>query len=126
MKNHNRTGLRAMFLLLLVTAASCTSSDTFIDVARYDRKRILKAADQYLLEKPVTVTAQQCERSMGGLHDFYSEGDYWWPDQENPDGPYIRKDGQTNPGNFTAHRKAMRNLSIWGPCTGCCLQDYRK
>jgi len=115
MKNHNRTGLRAMFLLLLVTAASCTSSDTFIDVARYDRERILKAADQYLLEKPVTVTAQQCERSTGGLHDFYSEGDYWWPDPENPDGPYIRKDGQTNLGNFTAHRKAMRNLSIWVP-----------
>ena len=108
-------GFRAMFLLLLVTAASCTSSDTFIDVARYDRERILKAADQYLLEEPVTVTAQQCERSMGGLHDFYSEGDYWWPDPENPDGPYIRKDGQTNPGNFTAHRKAMRNLSIWVP-----------
>jgi hypothetical protein len=104
-----------MFLLLLVTAASCTSSDTFIDVARYDRERILKAADQYLLEEPVTVTAQQCERSTGGLHDFYSEGDYWWPDPENPDGPYIRKDGQTNPGNFTAHRKAMRNLSIWVP-----------
>ncbi len=115
MKNHNRIGFRALFLLLLVTAASCKSSDTFIDVARYDRKRILKAADQYLLEKPVTVTAQQCERSMGGLHDFYSEGDYWWPDPENPDGPYIRKDGQTNPGNFTAHRKAMRNLSIWVP-----------
>ncbi len=104
-----------MFLLLLVPAASCTSGDTFIDVARYDRERILKAADQYLLEEPVTVTAQQCERSSGGRHDFYSEGDYWWPDPENPDGPYIRKDGQTNPGNFTAHRKAMRNMSIWVP-----------
>ena len=81
-------------------------------MARYDRERILKAANLYLLETPVTVTAQQCERSMGGLHDFYSEGDYWWPDPENPDGPYIRKDGQTNPDNFTAHRKAMRNLTI--------------
>ncbi len=115
MKKQNRIGFRAMFLLLLVPAASCTSGDTFIDVARYDRERILKAADQYLLEEPVTVTAQQCERSSGGRHDFYSEGDYWWPDPENPDGPYIRKDGQTNPGNFTAHRKAMRNMSIWVP-----------
>jgi len=108
-------GFRIMFLFLLVLATSCSSKDTFIDVARFDRERILKAADQYLLEEPVTVTAQQCERSMGGPHDFYSEGDYWWPDPENPDGPYIRKDGQTNPGNFTAHRKAMRNLSIWVP-----------
>jgi hypothetical protein len=89
--------------------------DPGLDVAEFDRERIISAADKYLLEEPVTVTAAQCERSFGGIHDFYSEGDYWWQDPDNPDGPYIRKDGQTNPGNFTAHRKAMRNLSIWVP-----------
>ncbi|MFC2080940.1 alginate lyase family protein [Bacteroidota bacterium] len=115
MKNQIGTGSRTLLLLLLVLAASCANSDTIIDVSKFDRDRVLKAADQYLLEEPVTVTASQCERSSGGLHDFYSEGDYWWPDPENPEGPYIRKDGQTNPGNFVAHRKAMRNLSIWVP-----------
>jgi hypothetical protein len=40
----------------------------------------------------------------GGKHDFYSEGDYWWPDEKNPNGPYIQKDGLTNPENFVAHR----------------------
>ncbi len=34
---------------------------------------------------------------------------------DNPDGPYIRKDGLTNPGNFVAHRIAMRRLSIQVP-----------
>ncbi len=83
-----------------------------VDVAAIDRERILSAAEKFLSEGPVTVTRFVCERSRGGIHDFYSEGDYWWPDPENPDGPYIRRDGKTNPDNFTAHRKAMRRMSI--------------
>lgn len=64
-----------------------------------------------LKQQPVTVTADYCPRSAGGRHDFYSEGDYWWPDPQHPDSPYIQRDGVTNPDNFTAHRKAMIRLS---------------
>ncbi|MCK5136777.1 MAG: alginate lyase family protein [Bacteroidales bacterium] len=86
-----------------------------LDIESFERERILAAANDYLAEVPVTVTATSCERSKGGPNDFYSEGDYWWPDPDNPDGPYIRRDGQTNPENFTDHRVAMRNMSIWVP-----------
>ena len=65
----------------------------------------------YLSSTPVTVTDAHCERSAGGLHDFYSEGDYWWPNPENPGGAYQQRDGQTNPNNFTSHRHAMIRLS---------------
>ncbi len=68
-------------------------------------------AEKLMKEKPVTVTASTCKRSSGGKNDFYSEGDYWWPDPANPSGPYIQKDGQTNPENFTDHRLAMIRLS---------------
>lgn len=68
-------------------------------------------AKAFLSTSPVTVTDAYSERSAGGIHDFYSEGDYWWPNPEDPKGPYIRKDGQTNPDNFTAHRLAMIRLS---------------
>ena len=81
------------------------------DIVEIETPRLLKKADHYLLEPPITVTAEQCERSAGGRHDFYSEGDYWWPDLSNPNGPYIRKDGLSNPDNFVAHRKAMMRLS---------------
>ena len=64
-----------------------------------------------MTQPPITVTAERCERSAGGIHDFYSEGDYWWPDPDNPTGPYIQRDGQSNPANFTAHRKAMIRFS---------------
>src|SRR3954465_13909924 len=50
-------------------------------------------------------------RSAGGPHDFFSEGDYWWPNPADPTGPYIQKDGLTNPDNFVAHRLAMIRLS---------------
>jgi hypothetical protein len=64
-----------------------------------------------MTEKAVTITSFVCRRSAGGIHDFYSEGDYWWQDPANPDGPYIQRDGMTNPENFTEHRKAMVRLS---------------
>ncbi|WP_242617759.1 alginate lyase family protein [Edaphobacter modestus] len=87
----------------------------YVLVATTDRERILAAANRYLDEKPVTVTASRSDRSPGGPHDFYSEGDYWWPDPKNPGGPYIRRDGFSNPANFNAHREAMIRLSLIVP-----------
>jgi hypothetical protein len=80
-------------------------------VIRNIRKDILLHSKEYLEAEPVTVTSSSCLRSKGGLHDFYSEGDYWWPDPAKPDGPYIQKDGQTNPDNFSDHRHAMIRFS---------------
>src|SRR6266403_6202965 len=84
-------------------------------VAATDRRRILAAANRYLSEQPVTVTSSHSERSKGGPHDYFSEGDYWWPDEKHPNGPYIRRDGFTNPANFDNHRKAMVRLSLIVP-----------
>jgi len=72
---------------------------------------VIYKANMALQEIPITVTANSSARSSGGLHDFFSEGDYWWPDKENPEGSYIRKDGMTNPDNFTAHREALLRFS---------------
>jgi hypothetical protein len=70
-----------------------------------------KKAEWSLTQEPMTVTAAFSPRSSGTVHDFFSEGDYWWPDSTNLDGPYVQRDGLTNPENFTAHRKAMIRLS---------------
>ena len=85
------------------------------NLANIDRARILKAANQYLNEKPITVTASSSPRSAGGLHDFFSEADYWWPDPQNPTGPYIQRDGLSNPDNFVEHRRALMRLSVQVP-----------
>src|ERR671927_315347 len=82
------------------------------DVAAVERGRVVRAADRYLTEQPITVTATSSPRSAGGKHDFFSEGDYWWPDPKNPGGPYVQRDGQSNPDNFTDHRRYLMRLSV--------------
>ncbi len=82
-----------------------------IDLRDVERMRIIVPAEAFLRQPPVTVTAFPAPRSAGGLHDFFSEGDYWWPDPKDPDGPYIQRDGMTNPDNFVDHRKAMIRFS---------------
>ena len=86
-----------------------------LDVAAFDRDRVLKAANRYLSDAPITVTASSSPRSAGGAHDFFSEGDYWWPDPANPGGPYIQRDGMSNPDNFVDHRRYLMRLSVQVP-----------
>src|SRR5215813_4152697 len=85
------------------------------NLAAFDRKRVLAAATRYLGEQPITVTASSSGRSAGGKHDFFSEGDYWWPDPRNPGGPYIQRDGMSNPDNFIDHRRYLMRLSVQVP-----------
>lgn len=105
--------MKNLIVLLCLFFLGCKQEPKIFDDPIFDKEkaRILKLAEKYIDATPVTVTAESCERSAGEIHDFYSEGDYWWPDPENPEGPYIRKDGMTNPDNFTAHRYAMIRLS---------------
>ena len=86
-----------------------------LDVRRIDHDRVLRAASRALSQAPVTLTSTVSTRSPGGPHDYYSEGDYWWPDPANPSGPYIRRDGHSNPANFVAHRDALIHLSLAVP-----------
>lgn len=91
------------------------SAKPLIDVAAIDRARVLRAANTYLKEDPKTITSSHSPRSEGGLHDYFSEGDYWWPDPKNPSGPYIRRDGMSNPDNFNGDREALIRLSVQMP-----------
>ena len=75
------------------------------------KSSVLAEARWAMQQEPITVTAQTSPRSAGGKHDFFSEGDYWWPDSANPQGPYVQRDGMTNPDNFVAHRQAMIRFS---------------
>ncbi len=97
------------------TAWAASESTGYQLVAQTDRSRILQAAKQYLPMEPVTITAFRSPKSPGGPHDFFSQADYFWPNPKNPDGPYINRDGQSNPENFNDHRKVMIDLSVRMP-----------
>jgi hypothetical protein len=109
----------------IAAAASGRAWAQKFDLVAIERERVLRAADRYLTEKPVTVTAAHSPRSAGGLHDFFSEGDYWWPDPKNPDGPYIQRDGMSNPDNFVEHRRAMVRLSLIVPALAAAYKITR-
>ncbi len=77
------------------------------DLRAVERPRVVHVAEAVVATEPRTLTSVVNPRSAGGPHDFSSEGDYWWPDPLHPDGPYVRRDGLTNPANFTAHRQLL-------------------
>ena len=80
-------------------------------MAAIDRDRILKAATTALALEPITITKYRAKLSEGSANDFYSNGDYWWPDPTKPDGlPYIQRDGESNPDNFAEHRRCLTRL----------------
>jgi hypothetical protein len=102
------------FFLTACSAQQKITNESFSfkkQVAEVLEKQILDEAAWAMQQKPVTVTAETSLRSAGGRHDFFSEGDYWWPNPKSVDSPYIQKDGITNPENFIAHRHAMIRLS---------------
>ena len=70
-------------------------------------RRLRADADKRLKEGPWTVTTDRPKGVELDPHDYYSEAPYYWPNPDNPPGPYIRKDGQTNPARFTANRTAL-------------------
>jgi hypothetical protein len=107
--------LLLVFILIAQTNPAPSAAQPLLNLAALDRARILKAANQYLSEFPITITASHSARSAGGVHDYFSEGDYWWPDPQNPGGPYIQRDGMTNPDNFVEHRRALMRLSVQVP-----------
>ncbi|MBU1097586.1 MAG: alginate lyase family protein [Bacteroidetes bacterium] len=71
----------------------------------------MKMMADYILDKdPVTLTSSHAPNSLGSINDYYSESPYWWPDPINPDGEYIRKDGQRNPERFLDHKKLFAKM----------------
>lgn len=103
---------RGSTVAVIFAAAINAAAAPAIDVATIDHDRIMSAAATALIQAPVTITAYRAKLSDGGPNDFYSNGDYWWPNPNTTNGlPYINRDGQTNPGNFVAHRQAIRQLS---------------
>ena len=107
--------MKKIFSILFLCLLNCYSVIS-ADSLKHQLLAVLKTetlakANWALSQIPITVTASHTERSAGGLHDFFSEGDYWWQDLANPNGPYIQKDGMSNPNNFTDHRKAIIRLS---------------
>ncbi|MVT09615.1 alginate lyase family protein [Chitinophaga tropicalis] len=97
--------------LIFITLLFVSLTPPRKEVINVLRRQVLAEAELAMKQQPITVTAAISPRSAGGKHDFYSEGDYWWPNPAHPDSPYVQRDGLSNPANFIAHRLAMIRFS---------------
>jgi hypothetical protein len=103
--------IKLTFLFMLFSAIGFAQGNIKQQASAVLKQQVLTEAAWAMKQSPVTVTAESSPKSAGGKHDFFSEADYFWPNPANPDGPYINRDGETNPNNFVAHRKAMIRFS---------------
>lgn len=75
------------------------------------KRELTDLAEKYMEQEPLSVTFHKSPAISGNIHDYYSEGPYWWPDPQNPEGPYIRRDGEHNPDRFNFHNADMSKMA---------------
>src|ERR1019366_2519152 len=68
-------------------------------------------AERHAKDGPWSVTTERPQGIALDIHDFYSEAPYWWPQDGDPNAPYVRRDGQTNPNRFVANKNALVAMS---------------
>ncbi|WP_380784880.1 alginate lyase family protein [Sphingomonas sp. R86521] len=107
-----RSLLGAGLATLVAPAGALVASP---DLRTEERKRVVRMATTYLGDPPRTITSIAAPRSPGDTHDYYSEADYWWPDAAAPGGPYVRRDGFSNPSKFDGHRDALIAVGVRVP-----------
>jgi hypothetical protein len=73
-------------------------------------KKLRTEAEAAILEGPWTVVDKKMLPPSGNKHDYMSYAKYWWPDPLNPDGPYVRKDGVTNPHTRTMDKEYLQEM----------------
>lgn len=86
-----KTFITGIFFVQLVIQLNAQKSDASLVkmVSTTLKTDIIYNAKWSINQLPIIVTAEQCVRSAGGLHIFYSEGGYWWPDPKDASAPYI-------------------------------------
>jgi hypothetical protein len=74
-------------------------------------RRLRVEADKRMKEGPWSVTTDRPKGVDLDPHEYYSEAAYFWPNPENPGGPYLHKDGQAYPGRIVANQTSLNAMS---------------
>ncbi len=82
------------------------------------------AANDALNVMPMSVTTKTKTPPSGDKHDYLSLARYWWPDPNNPNGPYIQKDGQSNPEIMSDAYDYKSMFTVTGAITSLGLGYY--
>ncbi|MBN1302082.1 MAG: alginate lyase family protein [Melioribacteraceae bacterium] len=74
--------------------------------------KIKKLAESFMNEEPFTIVSSVRPDICSDPHNYISEGPYWWPDPEDPDAAFIRKDGIRNPDRFQDHKNLLLKMYV--------------
>lgn len=74
-------------------------------------RELKNEAEEALSNGPWTVADKKQIPPSGNKHDYMSNAKYWWPDPSDPDAPYLRKDGVTNPHTQTSDKDDLGDIS---------------
>ena len=74
-------------------------------------RRLRTEAARRAREGPWSITFERPRGIDLDVHDYYSEAPFWWPNPEDPGGPYILREGRVYPDRFTANRNALNSMS---------------
>jgi len=74
-------------------------------------RRLRAEAEHRSKEGPWSVTTERPPGVAMDVHEFYSEAQYFWPQDGDPKAPWVRKEGQVNPNRFVANRNALVSMA---------------
>jgi galactose mutarotase-like enzyme len=93
---------RRTFLLRPLELAAIKATRESDPAAKAAVEAVLERARLAMTRKPGSVMDKRTLPPSGDRHDYLSLAPYWWPDPDNPAGPYVRRDGEVNPERATA------------------------
>ena len=79
--------LCSLSFLILTFSCAQPKNNLYNDTVSILKDSLLLQAQKNLSEPPITLTAAIAVRSMGTPNEFFSEGDYWWPDPKTQQDP---------------------------------------
>ena len=74
-------------------------------------RRLRTEAGRRMREGPWSVTFERPRGVDLDPHDYYSDAPYWWPNPDDPSGPYVPREGRVYPDRFAANRVALNSMS---------------
>ena len=112
MKTEKWIGIIGLSVLVSFSAAGSPAvfaKGAWIDTAEYtaeseDSDALVRGAEKAMAKPIPKLTDKTQAAPTGDKRDYISLAIYWWPDPDNPDGPYVRHDGKINPEKSDASR----------------------
>lgn len=83
------------------------AKSAYLENGKYEKEinSLISLADEAMKVKFYSITKYKAPKAEGAtINDYISDSPYWWPVEDEPDAPYIRKDGERNPDRFMDHK----------------------